>query len=91
MATDTEKEMNQIKSDIAELRKDFAALTSTLKTEAGDKARRGYQRAREAGEEAQDYARAGAREVESHIEERPFTSVLSAFGIGFIIGKLMDR
>jgi ElaB/YqjD/DUF883 family membrane-anchored ribosome-binding protein len=29
--------------------------------------------------------------VEQQIEERPFISVLVAFGIGLLIGKLLDR
>lgn len=91
MATDTERDINQLKNDLAALRNDLAALSKTLKDEATTRARRGYERAREAGEEAVEYARSGARAVEHQIEERPLLSVLSAFGVGLLVGKLMDR
>lgn len=91
MATNTEQDISQLKDDMAKLKADLASIASTLKKEAGDRARHGYDRVREAGEHAADYARSGAHAVEHQIEERPLVSVLSAFGIGFVIGKLLDR
>jgi ElaB/YqjD/DUF883 family membrane-anchored ribosome-binding protein len=35
--------------------------------------------------------RQGVAAVEQQIEERPFISVLVAFGIGLVIGKLINR
>lgn len=91
MATNTEQDISQLKDDMTKLKADLASIASTLKQEAGERARHGYDRVREAGNHAADYARSGAHAVEHQIEERPLVSVLSAFGIGFVIGKLLDR
>jgi len=91
MATNTEHDITQLKQDVASLKADLSSIANSLKKEAGERARHGYERVREAGEHAADYARSGAHAVEHQIEERPMVSVLSAFGIGFVIGKLLDR
>jgi ElaB/YqjD/DUF883 family membrane-anchored ribosome-binding protein len=45
----------------------------------------------DATNEASRRGREGAAAVEHQIEERPFISVLMAFGIGVVIGKLINR
>jgi len=82
MADNTE--MEQLKSDLASLRKDVAALTEAYKD-------RGVERARATAEGVRDQASQAAQTVSHQIEDRPYTSVLSAFGIGLIIGRLLDR
>jgi ElaB/YqjD/DUF883 family membrane-anchored ribosome-binding protein len=45
----------------------------------------------DATNEASRRGRKGVATLEQQIEERPFISVLVAFGIGVVIGKLINR
>jgi ElaB/YqjD/DUF883 family membrane-anchored ribosome-binding protein len=45
----------------------------------------------DATNEATRRGRVGVAAVEQQIEERPFISVLVAFGIGLVIGNLINR
>lgn len=89
--TAAEHDISQLKADIAALKSDISSLTDSLRDEAGSRARQGYAKARRAGHNARKQAEKGVDAVEEQIEEYPFVSVLSAFGIGFVIGKLLDR
>lgn len=90
-----EDEIKVLKDDLAGLRKDMQTLVKTV----GDDAKaRGRETVNKAKAEATHYAdeamsrgREGFAAIESQIEERPFTSVLMAFGIGLVVGKLLDR
>ncbi|MGH7117706.1 MAG: hypothetical protein ACREFP_01695 [Acetobacteraceae bacterium] len=84
-----------IREDIDALRKDLACLMEHVKSgayrnltgrveEISGEARRLYDQARTGGERRAD---ALVREV----EERPLTSLLVAFTLGFISGKLILR
>jgi hypothetical protein len=81
-------ELEKIRNDVASLRADLARLVSTLTRnatgEVSEEARRLYARLSDQGERS---ARAIAREV----EERPLTTILLAFGIGFIGGSFLRR
>lgn len=84
MANNIDQELNQLKSDMANLREDVATMVDTMKEAGIKKSRNYYDRSREAGEKVSKRAR---KEVENH----PVTSVLSAFGTGFVVGMLLDR
>ncbi len=101
MAEEIRKEVDALKNDIAQLRKDIAGLTSAVKDAAADKVDEGKAQARdkihtawEALEgkldEALGQGREGVRHVEQKIGEHPTASVLAAFGVGFLIAKLID-
>lgn len=81
---DNDTELEKLKSDLATLRRDVASLTETLKE-------RGTARARATAEGMRDQATQAAQTVGHQIEDRPYTSVLTAFGIGLVIGRLLDR
>jgi ElaB/YqjD/DUF883 family membrane-anchored ribosome-binding protein len=96
MATDEiNKELNQLKSDIADLREDMASLVKALKDAGIDQGRqaydRAYERARRAGESVRERADEAYGAFGKEVEERPLTSVLAAFGTGFVVGMLLDR
>ena len=80
-----------IEDDIAALRDDLKILTSdvaslakekrdTMRADIGAKADKAIESGRQAAENMQDAVR-----------ERPMTSVFVAFGIGILIGHLLDR
>lgn len=101
-----EEEVDTLKADLDTLRKDISSLVSSFGDAAIDEVKTGGRRARaavgrvtdRAGEvwddatnEASRRGREGIAAVEQQIEERPFISLLMAFGIGLVIGKLSNR
>ena len=95
------KELEALKADIAKLREDLGALTEAVKEAAGERVQgakaRAADSARGAWEEVErrlndvlGQGREAVDQVEQRIAEHPGGSLLTAFGLGFIIGKLMD-
>jgi ElaB/YqjD/DUF883 family membrane-anchored ribosome-binding protein len=101
-----EEEFDTLKAGLDTLRKDISSLVSSIGDAATDEVRTRGRHARAAVGRATDRAgemwddatneasrrgREGVAAVEQRIEERPFISVLVAFGIGLVIGKLFNR
>jgi ElaB/YqjD/DUF883 family membrane-anchored ribosome-binding protein len=95
------KELDAIKADIGQLRVDIAGLTDALKGAATEKIDDTKSRARETTQDAWadlesklddvlQQGRAGIDNVEDGIRQHPTGSLLTAFGLGFIIAKLLD-
>lgn len=102
MADDSiRKEMDALKADMAQLREDIVGLTNAVKDTAADniagaKAKAG-ERVHKAWEDIEDRlekllneGKATFNKAEQQVGEHPVGSVLTAFGIGFIIAKLLD-
>ena len=98
-----EDELDTVKADLDTLRKGISSLVSSFGDAATDEVKTRGRRARaavgrvtdRAGEvwddvanEASRRGREGVAAVGQQIEERPFISLLTAFGIGLVIGKL---
>jgi ElaB/YqjD/DUF883 family membrane-anchored ribosome-binding protein len=101
-----EEEFDTLKAGLDTLRKDIGSLVSSFGDAATDEVKTRGRRAHAAVGRATDRAaevwddatnqvsrrgRQGVAAVEQQIEERPFISVLVAFGIGLVIGKLINR
>ncbi len=95
------KELDALKHDIAQLRKDIGGLTEAVKTVASDKVDETKSRTRQRATSAVEEIEAKLEEllgqgeskmhnVEQKISEHPGTSLLTAFGIGFVIAKMLD-
>lgn len=95
-------EIDQLKSDLRVLREDLSklgkdALSATKKSAstAGDaareEARKRLGQLGDAWDTTKDRGVAARHDVERCIEEHPLTSVMIALGVGFVIGKLLDR
>lgn len=95
------KELDAIKDDISRLREDIAALTDAVKDVAAERINdtksRTQQTAQGTWEELEDkleevlqQGREGVDSVEQEIHQHPGGSLLTAFGLGFIIAKLLD-
>lgn len=91
MATSSDKNVEDLKAEFDTLRSDVARLTDTVKKMSGNTTAEGRERIRQAAEHSREQFRETAGAVETEIGERPFTSVAAAFGVGFILGKLLDR
>jgi len=95
------KELDALKADIAQLRVDIAGLTSAVRNEASDKAHQTKadteERLRGAWEDLEskldevlEQGRSTVGDLEERVSKHPTGSLLTAFGVGFIIAKLLD-
>lgn len=95
------KDVDAIKADLAQLRKDIASLTSTMKEAASvkmegategmqEKARNVWVDLEQKLEEVLKQGKEQMGNIEQQIGAHPSGSVLTAFGLGFIIAKLLD-
>ena len=98
-AVETPLDFDAIVDDLAALRRDFAALMSQMKSGA-------FNSANDAAENIlgqlsdrinhlyDSVAAQGERSTEAigrHVEEQPVMSLLIAFGVGFIVSRLLNR
>ncbi|KPJ95903.1 MAG: hypothetical protein AMJ55_02890 [Gammaproteobacteria bacterium SG8_15] len=92
---DISNELKKLKADIADLRSDVASLVKTLKDAGVEQGQEAYDRAYERARQTGEAVRARAEDVYEtfgkEVEERPLTSVLTAFGVGFVVGMLLDH
>lgn len=91
MATHTGNDVEDLKAEFANLRSDVSELTETVRHMSSEKAERGRERLRQTAARSRAQARETVETVETGISERPLTSIATAFGAGFVIGKLLDR
>lgn len=85
------EDIEALKRDFAALRKDMAALMSSMGDAASAQKQRSFKAAGEKVEQVKEKGAKIVRSVEGEIEARPLTSVGIAFGVGFLLGKLLDR
>jgi ElaB/YqjD/DUF883 family membrane-anchored ribosome-binding protein len=94
--TETDQsDLAAIAEDVAKLRRDLATLMTHVKEGGADIAQDTLEKI---SKEARDIYRAVAAEGEhslkamsKRVEEQPIASILIAFGIGLIAGKLLSR
>jgi ElaB/YqjD/DUF883 family membrane-anchored ribosome-binding protein len=95
------KEMDALKADVAQLRQDIRGLTEAIRDVASDKAQQTRtdteERLRGAWEDLErkldeviDQGRATLGDVQQQIGQHPAGSLLTAFGVGFVVAKLLD-
>ena len=101
-ARNVEQEFDSLKADFGKLSADLLALTEALRGLNGQDAKDGLAKLRSIAESETEglsaaAAALGARgqdamaSVGRQITERPVMSVLICFGLGLVIGKLLDR
>jgi ElaB/YqjD/DUF883 family membrane-anchored ribosome-binding protein len=96
-----QQELDTLKEDVAKLRTDVQSLTKALKDLGLEKvqgvrstlaeeilAARGELQRRVG--HARDYGRRAVDSLEEEIGEHPLPSLLGAFGIGFVLARLLD-
>ena len=94
-ANNVGSELDAVKDDLAKLRADIANLSQTLKDATSETVHEqiGLIRSRIDGiaEDAKSHGRKTLDSLTDHIEEKPLASVLIAFGVGILFGRLFDR
>lgn len=88
--TELSSDVAKLRSDLDEIRGDLAAIARAVKDLGTAKGQQAYSRAEALGEQAWKRAAAAEERIGQEINERPLASLLTAFGVGFAIGKLLD-
>lgn len=91
MATNTEKELQELKDEFSALKDELAGIGKTVSSLAHSVTEDGRGRVRDAAQRSRQQARETWGAFEHEVEERPMTSMAVALGIGFILGKLLNR
>ncbi len=102
LAADVKKMVDHLREDMTDLRRDMGDVASkwqekgraaaaeaghTLKERASEQA----EHLKHAWEVTRDRSRQGIERTEQTIHDHPWTSIAIAFGVGLVIGKLLDR
>lgn len=81
---DVAREIDQLKRDLSSLRADISSLTEAL-------GQAGRERSRETLRSAKNMTGNAVDSLGSSIDDKPLTSVLTAFGTGFLIGLMLSH
>ena len=95
-------ELEQMRADMEKLRADFSGVAAALKAAGKAEAASVKEHAHELMENAEeeikrllcvlrDKSKQGAEAVEHKVAEHPFITLVAAFGVGFLLAKLIDR
>lgn len=102
MSESFEKEMQELKNEIQELKEQFARTGQSGQQELKDFGgrlinqvdellRSTLEKAKQPVEKAGDYSKNLIEAGERKIEEKPLVSILAAFGIGLLVARLLER
>ncbi len=87
--------MLPLRRNLSALRKDLAALTQALTDDARSRVNSAAQAATEgiraARKDIEDKGRESVAAVSHQVQENPITSILTAAGVGFVLGALLRR
>lgn len=86
-----DKDYEELRAEMQQLRQDLAQVTATMKKIVGDGADLASGRIKAAAAQGRAKAKEGAEAVEAQIEEYPFTSVAISFGVGLLLGRLLSN
>ena len=89
--TDSAKSTDDLRADLDKMRADLAALMDSVGKFASDSGREGVRAFDSVRTRAQAQATQSLESIEHQIAAKPLTSVLVAFAVGMLFGKLMDR
>lgn len=88
------KDMASVADDLAALKKDFAVLLKHVKSNAGAGASEALSQisdhAHEWYDTLADQSAKSAKMISRQVEAQPLTSLLVAFAVGFITGKVLS-
>jgi ElaB/YqjD/DUF883 family membrane-anchored ribosome-binding protein len=87
----TQNNNQDLQAQLDTLREDFSELTKTMKTMSADYAKQGQQKVRDGAQQARAQAAQSLDQAKQEVEARPYTSMAVAFGVGLVVGKLLDR
>lgn len=89
MAIDISPDVSKLRHELDEMRRDIKTMSRAMRDLGAEKGQEAYAHAEKFGRKAHKHAVEAERMVGHEIEERPFLSVLAAFGAGFLVAKLL--
>ncbi|WP_031435153.1 hypothetical protein [Methylomarinum vadi] len=81
----------ELQKQLEALRQDFAELAKTIKGMSSAYVGEKQAGVQHAAEQAQQQVKESLGKAEAEIKANPFTSMAISFGLGLLIGKLLDR
>jgi ElaB/YqjD/DUF883 family membrane-anchored ribosome-binding protein len=87
----TETTQKELQEQLDSLRKDLSEIRHLVKSLASEYAEEGKEHLRASANRAQAQAKETLADVEGEIQSHPLSSVAIAFGVGVLIGKLLNR
>ncbi|WP_339778461.1 hypothetical protein [uncultured Thalassospira sp.] len=92
---DTSADTSKLQAEVETLRKDLAEVTKTLKAIAGEsvgtRGAQAAQRVREVSGQAREQFDHARDVAVDQVRERPLLTVAATFGVGLLIGRLLQR
>jgi ElaB/YqjD/DUF883 family membrane-anchored ribosome-binding protein len=85
----TYPEIDELKEDLAALKKHMSELTASLKRDGIDEAEKIGAKAKEKLGELKDHGSQGIEKIEDRVREKPGQSIAIAFAAGFLASMLM--
>lgn len=90
MAIDISRDVDRLRGEMDEIRKDLKTVTRAVRDIGAEKGQEAIEKAEYFGRRARKRARRTEARIEREIEDRPIVSVLAAFSVGFLLAKLLD-
>jgi ElaB/YqjD/DUF883 family membrane-anchored ribosome-binding protein len=90
MAMDLTNDVDRLRGEIDEMRKDLKTLSRTMRDLGAEKGKEALEQVDYLRRRARKHATRAEEQIERGIEERPIISVVAAFGVGFLLAKLLD-
>jgi len=90
-ADEAAADLEKLRDDIAALRSDVTRLVKSISKDAGDLSSDAQNEARRIYSKLAKESERSAKAVVRELEERPLTTLLIAFAIGFVGGRFLAR
>lgn len=87
----TREELQALKDDIERMRADLRDLAKTAVGDVAAAEERAEGRLRQAYDAVREGGETVLRKSREQVQRRPLTTVIAAFAIGVLVGKLLDR
>lgn len=85
------EELDDLRAEVDRLTKALAEAKDVFAEEIGVQAEGLRESAEQVAEDVSERAQEGWRELQKQISDRPVQSALVAFGIGFVLSRLLSR
>lgn len=89
MAEKSESTVDELKAEFASLKEDVSKIADSLGRLSGEQVSEGRERVRDAAGRARTGSRRAVGVVEDEIRQYPLTSLVAAFGVGYLIGRTL--
>lgn len=91
MSSAVDSDLNQLRTEVAQLRGDLSRIADTLQNLARHGASEAIDQAQKSKADLQEAVRSKVAGLAEEIEEKPLTAALTSFAIGVFLGALAGR